>query len=78
MGLVSVHLRVDFMEDVLRMRIERYYYTEYKEEAEPRIKEMQEHLLLQQEAIQELPEEEQMEQHEVQKESVNKLLSTTI
>lgn len=63
------------MEDVLRMRIERYYYTECKEEAEPQIKEMQEHLLLQQEAIQELPEEEQMEQHEVQKESVNKLLS---
>ncbi len=56
------------------MRIERYYYTEYKEEAEPRIKEMQEHLLLQQEAIRELPEEEEMEHHEAQKESVNKLL----
>lgn len=75
MGLVSVHLRVDFMEDVLRMRIERYYYTEYKEEAEPRIKEMQEHLLLQQEAIRELPEEEQMEHHEAQKESANEYLS---
>ena len=57
------------------MRIERYYYTEYKEEAEPRIKEMQEHLLLQKEVIQELPEEEQMQLYEAQKDTVNELFS---
>lgn len=57
------------------MRIERYYYTEYKEEAGPRIKEMQEHLLLQQEVIQELPEEEQKQLYEAQKESANEYLS---
>lgn len=75
MGLILVHSSNDFMEDVLRMRIERYYYTEYKEECELRIKEIQEHLKLQQEAIRELPEEEQKELHEAQKETIDELLS---
>ena len=66
------------MEDVLRMRIERYYYTEYKEEVEPQVKEMQEHLILQQEIIQELPEEEQKQLREAQEGFTKKYLSEIV
>jgi len=60
------------------MKMERYYYTEYKKMAEQQAKDIQKNLRLQQETIQRFSEKEQNELRERQEKAVNKLLSEMI